>query len=132
MSQKYESLTDVQKYEFCKYVENNNKKTRAEYIQWIKQKWKIKVKLELALKEFILVYQDQTILSDAIIIKKAKLLVKGFKISENQLKFFNGWLQKFKDRNGIHQIVLHKEATSAAYAKIEEILPILKNVINTL
>ncbi|CAG8547800.1 1700_t:CDS:2, partial [Dentiscutata heterogama] len=88
------------------------------------------LELELALKEFILVYQDQTILSDAIIIEKAKLLAKGFKISEDQLKFSNRWLQKFKYRNRIHQIVLHEEAISANYAKIDEILPILKEKCN--
>src|SRR5947209_14741691 len=32
--------------------------------------------LELALKEFILVYQDRTILSDALLVEKAKLLAR--------------------------------------------------------
>ncbi len=38
------------------------------------------LKLELALKEFILLYQSRTILSDALLIKKAKLLADELKI----------------------------------------------------
>src|SRR5687767_13061355 len=46
--------------------------------------------LELALKEFVLTYQHRTILSDAILIEKAKLLVKGLEIPENALQFSSG------------------------------------------
>ncbi len=43
--------------------------------------------LELALKKFVLNYQYQAILSDALLIKKAKLLANGLEISEETLKF---------------------------------------------
>ena len=49
-------------------------------------------KLELALKEFVLNYQHWTILSDILLIKKAKLLANKLKISEDTLKFSFGWL----------------------------------------
>ena len=55
--------------------------------------------LELALKEFILTYQDKAILSKAILIEKAKQLAVGLET----LKFSAGWLQKFKEHNRIRQ-----------------------------
>ena len=81
--------------------------------------------LELALnvKEFVLNYQHRTILSDAILIEKAKLLAEGLEISG--LQFSNGWLQGFKKRNGIRQHKLQGEAASANQAAILEALPIL-------
>ncbi|CAB5360537.1 unnamed protein product [Rhizophagus irregularis] len=62
-------LTDAQKYELCLYA-NNNKKTRAQYADW-----------------------HRAILSDAILIEKAKLLASGLEIPENVLQFSSGWLQ---------------------------------------
>lgn len=86
--------------------------------------------LELALKEFILVYQEKVILTDAIIIEKAKLLAKGFDISEEVLKFSNGWLQRFKIRNGIFKQKLHGEAASVNKDIITQSLPILQEKCN--
>src|SRR4051812_39466446 len=57
--------------------------------------------LELALKEFVLNYQHQSILSDAILIEKAKMIAEGLDIPRDALQFSSGWLHKFKDRNGI-------------------------------
>jgi hypothetical protein len=59
--------------------------------------------LELALKEFVLDYQHQTVLSDALLIKKAKMITEGLDIPRDALQFSSGWLHKFKDRNGICQ-----------------------------
>ena len=83
--------------------------------------------LELALKEFVLNYQHLTILSDAILIEKAKLLANGLGISEDALKFSSGWLQSFKKRNGIRQEKLQGEAASVDQAAIAEFLPLLRN-----
>ncbi|CAG8796528.1 15721_t:CDS:2, partial [Racocetra persica] len=129
------SLTDAQKYELCLYT-CDNKTTQSEYVKWINNKWGVKVKakyyksvnfpeLELALKEFILIYQNQTILSNALIIEKAKLLANELKISESKLQFSQGWLQKFKERNRIHQKILHSEEGSADQNAIVESLPLL-------
>ena len=154
------TLTDGQKYEFCLYA-RDNKKTRKEYVEWIKQKWGVTVdestitrilkskekrlaaevvnheakrhrsvtipELELALKEFVLVYQEQTILSDALLIEKAKLLAKDLGIPEGTLQFSSGWLWKFKNRNGIRQRKLHGEEASADQNAIIESLPSLQD-----
>src|SRR5436190_23150921 len=42
--------------------------------------------LELALKEFVLTYQHRAILSDAILIEKAKLLANGLEIPQGTLQ----------------------------------------------
>ena len=154
------TLTDGQKYEFCLYA-RDNKKTRKEYVEWIKQKWGVTVdestitqilkskekrlaaevvnheakrhrsvtipELELALKEFVLVYQEQTILSDALLIEKAKLLAKDLGIPEGTLQFSSGWLWKFKNRNRIRQRKLHREEASADQNAIIESLPSLQD-----
>ena len=113
------TLTDFQKYHFCLYA-NNNKRTRSEYINWIEQKWGVRVdkstitrilktrdkrltsevinpeakrhkaviipELELALKEFVLTYQHKTILSDALLVEKAKLLADELEVPEGTLQ----------------------------------------------
>ena len=84
--------------------------------------------LELALKEFVLNYEHRVILSEAILIEKAKLLAIGLGIPENALQFSNGWLQGFKKRNGIRQQKLQGEAASANQAAIDEALPLLREI----
>src|SRR6266498_5349312 len=113
------TLTDSQKYELCLYA-NNNKRTRSQYVNWIEQKWGLRVdkstitrilqtkdkrlitevikpdakrhkgvivlKLELALKEFVLTYQYRTILSDALLIEKAKLLADELQVPQGTLQ----------------------------------------------
>ena len=36
------TLTDSQKYELCLYA-RNHKKSRAEYVNWIENKWQVRV-----------------------------------------------------------------------------------------
>ena len=81
--------------------------------------------LDLALREFVLNYQHKTILSDALLIEKAKQLAIGFEVPEGTMQFSSGWLQKFKERNGIHQEKLQGEAASADQVAIADALPIL-------
>lgn len=83
--------------------------------------------LELALKEFVLVYQHRTILSDALLVEKAKLLAKELGVPADTLTFSNGWLQKFKERNGIHREKLYGEGASADQNAIAESLPLLRD-----
>ena len=82
--------------------------------------------LKLALKEFVLINQHKAILSDAILIEKAKLLANGLGIPENGLQFSSGWLQGFKKRNGIRQQKLQGEAGSADQTAILEALLLLR------
>jgi hypothetical protein len=160
VTKKKVTLTDAQKYELCLYA-NNNKKTRPEYVEWVEEKWGVKIdkstvtrilqnkekhlsddqinstqkrhrsvtfpELELALKEFVLRYQDKAILSDSILIEKAKQLATGLGVPENTLLFSSGWLYGFKKRNGIQQEKLQGEAASANEIAIEEALPLLQN-----
>ena len=74
--------------------------------------------LEQALMEFILTYQHRTILSDAIIIDKAKLFAERLQIPESKLQFSSGWLYKFKERNGIRLRRLYGEAVRMPLLKI--------------
>ena len=94
------TLTDIQKYELCLHA-RDNKKTWTQYVDWVEQKWGVRVnestimrilqstdkwltekvtkpeakcykavnvpELKLALKEFVLYYQNKMILSDAIL-----------------------------------------------------------------
>src|ERR1044072_4029458 len=154
------TLSDSQKYELCLYADEH-KLTRTQYINWIEEKWGVRVdestitrilqsknkrlttdlthpekkrhksvtspELELALKEFVLNYQHRTILSDALLIEKAKLLANGLEIPEGTLKFSSGWLQGFKKRNGINQEKLQGEAASTDQSIILEALPLLHN-----
>jgi|GraSoiStandDraft_52_1057288.scaffolds.fasta_scaffold34078_1 hypothetical protein len=87
--------------------------------------------LELALKEFVLVYQDTVILTDAILTEKAKQLADGFGIPDETLKFSAGWLQKFKERHGIRLRKLHGESSSVDTITITNALPLLKNICGT-
>jgi hypothetical protein len=83
--------------------------------------------LELALKEFILIYQNRSILSEAILIEKAKQIASGLGVPEGTLTFSPGWLYKFKRRNGIKERKLHGEESSADLNAITEALPLLKD-----
>ena len=155
------TLSNSQRYEFCLFA-GNNKLTRKEYVDWIEQKWGIKVvettitrilqkkeeilntevtnpdakrlknltvpELELALKEFILIYQDRVILSDVILLEKAKKIANGLGVPEGTLAFSSGWLHRFKKRNGIQVRKLQGEASSADINAITEALPLLKNM----
>ena len=119
MPKKNISLSDIQKYEFCLYA-RDNKKNRTQYVDWIEQKWGVRVnestitrilqskekrlnteitkpkakrhkpvivpELELALKEFVLCYQNKTIISDAILIEKAKLLAEELEVPQGTLQ----------------------------------------------
>ncbi|GBB85858.1 hypothetical protein RclHR1_12300001 [Rhizophagus clarus] len=154
-------LTYSQKHELCVYANNNRSLTQKQYIDWVEQKWGVRVdkstitqilqtknkrlstevtnpeqkrhnsvmypELKLALKEFVLRYQHQTILSDAILIEKAKLLASELGVPEDTLQFSSSWLQEFKKKNGIRQEKLHGEAASSDQTAIDEALPLLRN-----
>ena len=160
MALKRTTLTELQKRDFCIYARDNNKKTRAQYVNWIDEQWGLKVdestitrilqtserrlgseiinpnvkrhkpisypELELAFKEFVLDYQYRTILSDVILIEKAKMIANRLEIPQDAFQFSQGWLQKFKDHHGIHQRKLEGEASSADEVAITNALPLLR------
>ena len=65
------------------------------------------------------------ILSDTLLIEKAKLLANGLEISKDTLKFSSGQLQGFKKCNRIYQEKLQEEAASIDQTIITEALPLL-------
>ncbi|PKC68318.1 hypothetical protein RhiirA1_393026 [Rhizophagus irregularis] len=84
-------------------------------------------KLELTnlqLQEFC---KHRTILSDVLLVEKAKQLADELNVPEGILQFSSGWLQKFKDRNNIRQIKLQGEADSADENAVAKALPLLQN-----
>ncbi|PKC67749.1 hypothetical protein RhiirA1_458054 [Rhizophagus irregularis] len=84
--------------------------------------------VKLALKEFVLNYQHQTVLSNTILIKKAKIIANGLGIPQDALQFSSEWLYKFKNCNRICQQKLEEEASSANEVIIANALPLLKEL----
>ncbi|CAG8654697.1 3110_t:CDS:1, partial [Paraglomus occultum] len=82
--------------------------------------------LEFTLKEFVLNYQHRPVLTDAILIEKARKLANELEIPRDALQFSPGWLQKFKDRNSICLRKLEGEAMSADENAISNTLPLLR------
>ncbi|CAG8484858.1 11562_t:CDS:2, partial [Scutellospora calospora] len=83
--------------------------------------------VELALKEFVLNYQHKTILSNAILIEKAKLLAARLEVPKGTLQFSSCWLQKFKECNCIQQVKLQDEAISIDNVAIVNILLLIRS-----
>jgi len=119
----------VDKSTIIRLLQSKEKRLATEVInQEAKRQKSLTVpELELALKEFILVYQERTILSDALLIEKAKSLAQDLGISEDTLQFSPGWLYKFKNRNGIRREKLYGEEASADLNAITESLPLLRD-----
>ncbi|CAG8808151.1 14182_t:CDS:2, partial [Cetraspora pellucida] len=85
--------------------------------------------LKNALLEWILQNQDQIILSDDIIIEKAKYYAQLLKISDCSLKFSHGWLFKFKKRHSLNQITKHGEDASVDDTVIAVAIPKLREIL---
>ncbi|CAG8609662.1 3925_t:CDS:2 [Gigaspora rosea] len=72
------------------------------------------LKLELAMNVWIeQVTIHGIIISDSLIKKKSHQFAKEFGIPEESFTFSNGWVTKFKKRNGLRKIIMHSEAASA-------------------
>ncbi|CAG8604232.1 7963_t:CDS:2 [Dentiscutata erythropus] len=74
------TLIDQQKHELCVYA-CDNKKTQSQYVEWIENKWNLKY---------------QTILTDALLVEKAKVLADSLGIPQNALSFSPSWLYKLE------------------------------------
>ncbi|CAB5360730.1 unnamed protein product [Rhizophagus irregularis] len=126
MPKKNISLSDIQKYELCLYA-RDNKKTRTQYVDWVEQKWGVRVNEStitrtLQSKEKRLTTElanPEAKRHKPVAVPELELALKEF--------FSNGWLQKFKERNSIRQVKLHEEANSADENAIAEALPLLQN-----
>ena len=49
---------------------------------------------------------------------KAQEFAQGLGIDENKIKFSNGWLSRFKDRQNLKQVICHGEAASVSPADV--------------
>ncbi|CAG8818665.1 32553_t:CDS:2, partial [Racocetra persica] len=70
----------------------------------------------------------QTILSDALLIEKAKMLANELGVPKDKLQFSSRWLQKFKERNGVCQRKLYGEADSVDLNVIARSLLLLNDL----
>ncbi|CAG8819754.1 20227_t:CDS:1, partial [Gigaspora rosea] len=85
--------------------------------------------LENALLEWILQNQDKIVLSDAILIEKAKSFAQILRIPEGDLKFSHGWLFKFKKRHSLGQITKHGEDASVDEDVVATAIPKLRELL---
>ncbi|CAG8670532.1 2937_t:CDS:1 [Ambispora gerdemannii] len=85
--------------------------------------------IENTLLEWILRSQDKITLTDAILVEKAKNFAQMLNISDDNIKFSNGWLSKFKKRHNLAQIKKHGEDASADHAIATAAIPQLREVL---
>ena len=52
-------------------------------------------------------------MTELLIKEKGKVFAAGLGISEQELLFSNGWIEKFKQRHNLHKVIMHREAASA-------------------
>ncbi|CAG8564353.1 28772_t:CDS:2, partial [Gigaspora margarita] len=88
--------------------------------------------LENTLFEWILQNQNQIIISDAILIEKAKKFAKLLNIPDSDFKFSYGWLYKFKRRHELGQIKKHGEDASVDNDVVADAIPKLREFIFSL
>ncbi|CAG8788776.1 8205_t:CDS:2 [Gigaspora margarita] len=81
---------------------------------------------ENTLFEWILQNQNQIIISDTILIEKAKKFAKLLNIPDSDLKFSHGWLYKFKRRHELGQIKKHGEDASVDDNVVANTIPKLR------
>ena len=73
--------------------------------------------------------ENNLIITDEIIIDKAKKFGKEFNVSET-FQYSSGWLYRFKSRHNIKQRVIHGEAASASLEEVELARNDLKRVLS--
>ncbi|KAE9073702.1 hypothetical protein PF010_g24965 [Phytophthora fragariae] len=74
--------------------------------------------LEKQLVDFFHRNEEDSVISDDILLLKAGDIKKDLEISDEQLRLSNGWLAKLKKRNGISSHRLHDEADSSTAVEI--------------
>lgn len=151
------TLTNKQRQDIVTYKSKHPSITNVELVDWVKKEFKLDVhpstigrliknkddirnnpttkrqrtvqhpELENALLEWVLQNQERVILSDAILIEKAKTFAQMLEIPD--LKFSQGWLYKFKQRHGLGQVKKHGEDASVDDAVVAAAIPQLKELL---
>ncbi|CAG8752745.1 13068_t:CDS:1, partial [Dentiscutata heterogama] len=62
----------------------------------------------------------EVILTELMIKEKAALFANALGLGNDALKFSNGWIHKFKQRNNLRNFKLHEEANSAPLLSLPE------------
>uniref|UniRef100_U9SI26 Uncharacterized protein n=1 Tax=Rhizophagus irregularis (strain DAOM 181602 / DAOM 197198 / MUCL 43194) TaxID=747089 RepID=U9SI26_RHIID len=109
---------DIKK-EICKYMLANTDIKHADVALFFNTKYKLDIDRSTITK----IWQSLSAglsLTDAILQQKGLELAQMLNISENQLKFTNGWVYRFKKRNGLQKIRFLEEASSAPLATFSE------------
>src|SRR6266540_719171 len=80
----------VDEFTITQILQTKDKRLTTEVIKPDAKRHKgvIVSELKLALKEFVLTYQHKTILSDALLIEKAKLLADELQVSQGTLQVY--------------------------------------------
>ncbi|CAG8681177.1 20259_t:CDS:1 [Gigaspora rosea] len=153
------TLTNEQRKDIIKHKEKNSQLSQADLVSWVKQTMDLTVHqttisrliknkeeigenpvakrqrtvqhpvLENTLIEWILQSQERIILSDEIIVEKAKSFAESLNIPEDDLKFSHGWLYKFKQRHGLKRITKHGEDASVDEEVIGTAIPDLRETL---
>ncbi|CAG8690448.1 25980_t:CDS:1, partial [Gigaspora rosea] len=150
------TLTNKQRQDIVTYKNKHSNITNVELVDWVKKEFKLDVhsstigrliknkddirnnptvkrqrtvqypELENALLEWVLQNQERVILSDAILIEKAKTFAQMLEIPD--LKFSQGWLYKFKKRHKLRRVKKHGEDASVNDAVVAAAIPQLKEL----
>ncbi|CAG8474641.1 4926_t:CDS:2, partial [Cetraspora pellucida] len=153
------TLSNEQRKEIIAFKEKHPNTSHVELVDWVKKKFGLEVHqstigrllknkdniesnssakrqkmvqypdLENALLEWILQNQDRVILSDAIVVEKAKVFANMLNIPDGDLKFSPGWLFKFKKRHGLRKITKHGEAASVDDDVVAATIPKLRKTL---
>ncbi|ETI33974.1 hypothetical protein F443_19415 [Phytophthora nicotianae P1569] len=86
--------------------------------------------LEQQLLEFFHRQEGSTIISDDILLMKARDLKTALQITDDQLRLSNGWLAKFKKRNGISSKRLHGEVDAVTTVQVRSARCLLQEITN--
>jgi Tc5 transposase DNA-binding domain len=82
-------------------------------------------RLDIALINWVLQQQNRRLcISDGMIREKARDLAALLNVTD--MKFSNGWLQKFKNRHGLKQHIIHGESGDTQIEGIEEQLKTIR------
>ncbi|CAG8689713.1 25459_t:CDS:1, partial [Gigaspora rosea] len=153
------SLNNEQRKEIIEFKNKNPNISHVDLAAWVKEKFNLEVHsttighliknkdkigddpskkrqrtvhypdLENTLLEWVLQYQDKIIISDSILIEKAKTFANMLKISDSDLKFLHRWLYKFKKRHDLGKIKKHEEDSSVDDNVVAMAIPLLRDIL---
>ncbi|CAG8709973.1 32718_t:CDS:1, partial [Gigaspora margarita] len=153
------TLTNEQRKAIIKHKEKNPQISQINLVDWVKQTMDFKVHqstisrliknkdeieenlstkrqktvqypaLENILYKWILQYQERIILSNKIIVEKAKTFARLLDIPKGDFKFSSGWLQKFKKRHRLKKITKHGEDAFVDEEAVEIAIPQLRELL---